>query len=101
MNVTMLQKHYLRRSFLRLLGWAGLAMITRPAPAATDFGERYVCTTDECNPFYYDPAVGDPDYDVPPGTPFKDLPKDWICPICGWTQSKFIPESEYIKMSTE
>lgn len=91
----MLQKHYVRRGVLRLLGLAGLALITRPTSAAADLGERYVCTNDECDPLYYDPVLGDPDQDVLPGTAFKDLPADWICPVCGWTQSNFIPESEY------
>src|SRR4030067_866730 len=31
----------------------------------------------------YDPAVGDPDSGVKPGTPFSALPDDWICPLCG------------------
>jgi len=33
--------------------------------------------------YVYDPAHGDPDNDVPRGTPFEDLPEDWVCPICG------------------
>lgn len=31
----------------------------------------------------YDPAEGDPDSGVPPGTAFEDLPESWVCPICG------------------
>ncbi len=33
--------------------------------------------------FIYDPAIGDPDGGIPPGTAFEDIPKDWFCPVCG------------------
>ena len=42
--------------------------------------KKYVC--EPCG-YEYDPAVGDPDNGVAPGTPFEDLPDDWVCPICG------------------
>jgi len=35
-----------------------------------------------CN-HIYDPAIGDPDSGVAPGTRFEDLPDDWSCPECG------------------
>jgi len=91
----MLYRPYPRRRVLRLLGVAALGLLVRPAPAATRVGERYVCTNDECTPYYYDPALGDPEQDVPAGTPFAEVPRDWICPVCGWTKSKFVPESQY------
>jgi rubredoxin len=31
----------------------------------------------------YDPAVGDPDSGILPGTAFADIPADWMCPDCG------------------
>ena len=39
----------------------------------------------ECEPcgYIYDPAVGDPDGGIAPGTAFEDIPDDWVCPICG------------------
>lgn len=43
-------------------------------------GSVYSC--DLCG-YEYDPAEGDPDNGIPPGTPFEDLPADWTCPICG------------------
>lgn len=43
-------------------------------------GSVYSC--DLCG-YEYDPAEGDPDNGIPPGTPFEDLPDDWVCPICG------------------
>ncbi len=39
--------------------------------------------------FIYDPADGDPDSGVEPGTPFEDIPDDWMCPICGATKADF------------
>ena len=30
----------------------------------------------------YDPAEGDPVWQVPAGTPFTGLPEDWRCPKC-------------------
>ena len=30
----------------------------------------------------YDPEFGDPESGVPPGTPFEDLPRDCLCPVC-------------------
>ena len=37
----------------------------------------------------YDPAEGDPDSGIPPGTPFEDLPDTWMCPVCGARKSDF------------
>lgn len=39
--------------------------------------------------YVYDPDVGDPSQDVPPGTAFEDLPDDWTCPDCGAEKSDF------------
>jgi rubredoxin len=41
--------------------------------------------------FIYDPAKGDPDGGVAPGTPFESLPDDWCCPVCGARKSDFQP----------
>ena len=38
----------------------------------------------------YDPALGDPDNEVRPGTAFKDLPEGWVCPHCGEGVQAFI-----------
>jgi rubredoxin len=32
--------------------------------------------------YVYDPADGDPVWQVPPGTPFSQLPAHWSCPQC-------------------
>lgn len=39
----------------------------------------------------YDPAYGDPEAGVDPGTPFEKLPDDWICPDCGKAKDLYIP----------
>ena len=41
--------------------------------------------------YIYDPAVGDPDGGIKPGTPFESLPDGWVCPICGASQDQFQP----------
>jgi rubredoxin len=51
--------------------------------------QKYVC--DVCG-YIYDPAVGDPDNGVEPGTAFNDLPDDWVCPVCGAEKDQFSPE---------
>lgn len=51
--------------------------------------ERWICTI--CQ-YVYDPAVGDPDRDIPPGTPFESLPDDWACPLCGAGKDVFEKE---------
>jgi len=48
--------------------------------------KSYVC--DLCG-YVYDPAEGDEDNGVAPGTAFEDLPEDWVCPVCGVTKSDF------------
>ena len=40
---------------------------------------KYVC--DVCG-YVYDPAVGDPENGVAPGTPWEEVPEDWLCPLC-------------------
>ena len=37
----------------------------------------------------YDPAVGDPDGGIAPGTSFEDIPDDWVCPVCGVGKDQF------------
>ena len=39
--------------------------------------------------YVYDPELGDPDSDIAPGTPFEDLPDDWVCPVCGAGKDEF------------
>jgi len=47
---------------------------------------KYKCTV--CG-YIYDPELGDPDSGVAPGTPFEEIPDDWLCPVCGVGKSEF------------
>jgi rubredoxin len=51
--------------------------------------KKYVCSV--CG-FVYDPAKGDPENNVPPGTAFENLPDKWVCPVCGASKDQFEPE---------
>jgi rubredoxin len=42
----------------------------------------------------YDPAEGDPVWQVLPGTPFEELPVHWSCPNCAAEKSKFMVLSD-------
>jgi flavin reductase (DIM6/NTAB) family NADH-FMN oxidoreductase RutF/rubredoxin len=44
--------------------------------------------------YIYDPALGDPDNGVAPGTAFEDVPADWVCPDCGAGKDEFEPVEE-------
>lgn len=48
--------------------------------------EKFVCTV--CS-YEYDPAIGDHDGGIAPGTKFEDIPDDWVCPLCGVTKADF------------
>ncbi|HOM38571.1 MAG TPA: rubredoxin [Spirochaetota bacterium] len=50
--------------------------------------KKYKCTV--CG-YIYDPAKGDPDSGIKPGTAFEDIPSDWKCPVCGVTKDMFEP----------
>jgi rubredoxin-NAD+ reductase len=50
--------------------------------------QRWICRV--CG-YVYDPAVGDADSGIAPGTAFIDIPDDWYCPDCGVTKSDFEP----------
>jgi flavorubredoxin/rubredoxin len=57
--------------------------------ASIDPATRFRCT--KCG-WYYDPAAGDPDRGILPGTPFEDIDGDsWHCPLCGAGKSRFKP----------
>jgi flavin reductase (DIM6/NTAB) family NADH-FMN oxidoreductase RutF/rubredoxin len=47
---------------------------------------KYKCTV--CG-YIYDPAVGDPDGGIKPGTPFEEIPDSWVCPVCGASKDQF------------
>ena len=51
-----------------------------------DYMKKYVCTV--CG-YVYDPAAGDPDSGIAPGTPFEEIADDWVCPVCGVGKDMF------------
>jgi rubredoxin len=50
--------------------------------------QKYQCLI--CG-YVYDPAAGDPETGIMPGTAFADIPDDWVCPICGVGKDQFEP----------
>lgn len=50
--------------------------------------QKYQCLV--CD-HIYDPAEGDPDSGILPGTAFEDIPDDWMCPVCGAGKEDFEP----------
>ena len=53
--------------------------------------KKYRCIVCE---YVNDPAVGDPDSGIAPGTSFEELPEDWRCPVCGVGKDSFEPVDE-------
>ncbi len=48
--------------------------------------KKYAC---EVCGWEYDPAMGDPDNGIAPGTDFEELPDDFVCPLCGVGKDMF------------
>lgn len=38
----------------------------------------------------YDPALGDEVWQIPPDTPFVELPEHWQCPVCDGAREQFM-----------
>ena len=53
--------------------------------------DRYICTV--CG-YIYDPAKGDVENGIAPGTSFEKLPEDWVCPECGAAKDQFEKENK-------
>ena len=53
--------------------------------------QKHVC--DLCG-YVYDPAEGDSEHGIKPGTAFESLPADWVCPLCGAGKDKFYVVNE-------
>lgn len=65
-----------------------MVKMKRPLPPKpTPVGPIYVCNG--CA-HEYDPDIGDEDAEIAPGTQFKDLPEDWVCPECAEPKANFI-----------
>jgi len=48
--------------------------------------QKYICTS--CG-WIYDPEVGDTEHGIARGTPFEEIPEDWVCPDCGVSKEDF------------
>ena len=48
--------------------------------------DKYRCIA--CG-YIYDPAKGDEDGGIAPGTAFEKLPDSWACPVCGVGKDMF------------
>lgn len=44
--------------------------------------------------YVYDPAEGDPVWQIDPGTPFSALPTHWRCPRCDGAADQFMVLAE-------
>jgi protease I len=60
-----------------------------PLDQAAASSPSYKCT--KCA-YVYDPAVGDSENGIEPGTPFSELPSSWKCPWCKASKSQFVKD---------
>ena len=60
--------------------------------------KKYVC--DVCG-YIYDPAKGDPDNGVKPGTAWEDIPASWVCPDCGASIKDFSEQPKVLNKSKQ
>lgn len=54
---------------------------------------KYICSV--CG-YIYDEAKGISEEGIAPGTAFKDLPDDWVCPTCGASKEEFEKQGEFV-----
>ncbi len=65
-----------------------MVKMKRPTPPKQEpIGKSYVCSG--CG-YEYDPAYGDEEGEIMPGTLFEKLPEEWVCPECGESKDQFI-----------
>ncbi len=67
-------------------GYVEVKQEAPPTPSASK-PAKYKCQV--CG-WIYDPALGDPDGGIKPGTPFESIPDSWTCPVCGAEKSQFV-----------
>lgn len=48
--------------------------------------QKWICQV--CG-YIYDPALGDADHEIAPGTAFEVIAEDWVCPECGVGKDQF------------
>jgi anaerobic nitric oxide reductase flavorubredoxin len=62
--------------------------VSKAEAAASCGGDSMLCTV--CQ-WVYDPALGEPDQLVAPGTPWEAVPESFLCPKCGIGKAVFVP----------
>lgn len=75
---------------LKICEWRGVRFFT-PETVSYPKGQKFLCVP--CG-YIYDPAVGNIEDGIAPGTEFVDIPDDWRCPDCGVTKADFVPYNE-------
>lgn len=53
--------------------------------------QKYLC---EVCGYIYEPELGDQENNIKAGTPFEQLPSDWVCPLCGVGKDEFIKTND-------
>ena len=71
--------------------WQATAASHGARDESEDVMQKYIC---EVCGWIYDPAIGDADGGIDPGTPFEEIPNDWQCPVCGAKKEDFEPYEE-------
>ena len=83
-----IEQHHARRYGVALEALQGAG---RAGESPEPLGGLWICRV--CS-MIYNPAEGDPDSGIAPGTPFEAIPDDWQCPICGARKASFVPFRE-------
>ena len=83
-----IEQHHAERYGIALQALQGGGQL---GDAGEAVGGKWICQI--CS-MIYDPAQGDPDSGIAPGTAFGAIPAEWACPICGTSKANFIPYKE-------
>lgn len=71
-----------RRSLFLVAATLPLLAVRGPATAWASNLRPRRCPENECG-YLYDPDLGVPEHEIPPGLAFAELPDEWECPECG------------------
>ena len=86
--LTPIEQHHAERYGIALQALQGGGQL---GDAGEAVGGKWICRI--CL-MIYDPAQGDPDSGIAPGTPLGAIPADWACPIRGTSKADFISYKE-------
>jgi len=71
----------------RYLFSAGVSLSKRTPKKLPPAYKLYICSG--CG-YEYDKELGDDEGGIYPGTPYDQIPEEWICPVCGDEKNQFI-----------